>query len=735
MANSRPQLNADDLGQLRWLAGGLLALLGSWTVFFMEIAAWGLVLAINLAVLAAFLRPAWPARVPHWVHRLAFPVIVVAFAYDLYASGEPLASLIRLDLTLILYRICSHRQRRDDLQLIVLCLFLIIVAGVLTVSLAFAVQIIVFAAVALGFLLAITLADATGTAEPPARTAPAWTRHASWRDLARRVRAAADWRLVFLGGALFAGVVVLSGLLFLAIPRFEFGNNFGVERWLNRTVHTGFSEFVQFGDVTDITQDNTLALVVDVPDPAAMPADPYWRMVVLDEYTETGFAMSQALRVSLNPPDNASRPNQFGTAPFTRGAPSWTFYFEAGVSRYLPLLGNFYQIAFTEPQSFATNDRLRVVALRNDPAKMLAYRVNSMETGGAMRDATFALARRSERPPEVTFLDLPSLTPPDLAQLQAWVNEIGRGTDAADFATRAANWLRSRHAYSLTSALPPGDSDPLVRWMSADGPGHCEYFAGSLVVLARAAGYPARLVTGFRGGSWNSYSGSFAVRNANAHAWTEIFDDASAAWLRADPTPGHSLLGGDAFDAAALAAAANRPPEIGWQARIESLRVFWYRRIVNFDENTQAELLEATKNVFKTTTAAVIRRIDDTLERTRTWLLRPWDGGRWLALGGTLLLVVAALLTWTRGGGRSRWLRWRSARSRHVAQDPVRRHAGRWLRRLDRVPTTGARFSPNVREELLNLRYGDRTTWPDPVATLRRAKQAWRDARRRPQKL
>ena len=50
-------------------------------------------------------------------------------------------------------------QRRDDLQVIVLGLFLIVVAGVLTVSLTFAVQILAFTGCALAFLLVITLTD------------------------------------------------------------------------------------------------------------------------------------------------------------------------------------------------------------------------------------------------------------------------------------------------------------------------------------------------------------------------------------------------------------------------------------------------------------------------------------------------------------------------------------------------------------------------------------------------
>ncbi len=737
MDTSRPQLNADDLGQIKCLCGAALALLASWTVVFMEVSAWSLVLAVNLAVIAILIRPRWPALIPRWGHGMVFPAIVIIFGYDLYASGEPLASLVRLDLMLILYRVSTFRRRRDDLQLIVLCLFMIVVAGVLTVSLAFTLQIVVFTGFALAFLLAVTLSDAAaggsdsgaaGKSRAPA--IPAWTR-ARWRDLARRLRAATDWRLVVFGGGLFTAVVVLSGLLFLAIPRFELNNNLFIDKLINRSVRTGFSERVQFGEVTDIAQDNGLALQIDVSDRDAMPRDPYWRMVVLDDYTDTGFAMSPSLKVALNPVNTPPRTRENGIAPFRRDQASWTFFFESGVSRYLPLLGNYYALNFTEPQQFVFNPRLQVIALQTEPAKMFAYQVYGMETGDTLRDASFALARRDGTGGEgkVDFLRLPEFSPPDRARLTRFVDEIGRAPPARDFVPRAMAWLQRKHAYSLQSELPPGDGDPLVRWMSAEGPGHCEFFAGSLVVLARFAGYPARLVTGFRGGAWNGYSGSFAVRNANAHAWCEIFDDASAAWLRADPTPGGGAFGRDA-DRDQLRNQGLLPPETGWQARVESLRVFWYRRIVNFDQDTQVELIDATKSVLKTQSARAIRWVDRRIARLRAWLQSPWGGTRWLNL-----LAVAAGLTvvfwgW-RTAGKSWWLRWRSAHAISPDHDPVRRQAGRWLQRLKRLPP-GHAFPATTRDALLRLRYGDRESWSDPAATLRRAKADFRTHRRSP---
>ena len=142
---------------LCWGLGAVLALLSVVTVFFMDIAAGLIMPVVAVAALAALLWTQWPARVPGFVHRLAFPFIALAFVYDLTSTSEPLPALIRLDLLLILYRLITYRQRRDDLQLVLLGLFLIIVAGVITVSISFALQLIAFTGCALIMLLAVTL--------------------------------------------------------------------------------------------------------------------------------------------------------------------------------------------------------------------------------------------------------------------------------------------------------------------------------------------------------------------------------------------------------------------------------------------------------------------------------------------------------------------------------------------------------------------------------------------------
>lgn len=725
MDNVRPPLDAADLARLRWVSGTLLGVFASWTVFFLEIAAWGWWFAIQAAGVLALVRPGWPARVPGWGHRLAFPVIVSVFAYDLYASGEPLVTLIRLNLMLIFYRLCMHRRRRDDLQIVVLGLFLIIVTGVLSVSLAFVLQIVGFTLLALSFLLLVTLSESAGYADVSPGETPAWA-CGDWRGLAGRARAASDWRLWGLGGALFGALVGSAALLFFAIPRFEIHNSLFLDQWINRPVRSGFTEHVRFGEVTDITVDNSLAFVVDVADREALPADPYWRMVVLDEYTREGFSMSARLRATLNPADNTPRGRVLGTPRIGRPPVAWTFYFEPGISRYLPLLGDFYAVNFSEPRVLAFNDTLQVLALKNDPARMLAYRVFAMNPGAALPDAAFALARRSGQSGAVDFLHLPEFSATERDRLDGFVDAIGPAAEAVAFAENARAWLRARHAYSLSSALPPGDGDPLVRWLAAEGDGHCEFFAGAFVVLARAAGYPARMVTGFRGGTWNSYTDSFAVRNAHAHAWAEIFDDARGAWVRVDPTPGFGLSGPAGEDAWA-GAGWQVSPDTGWRARIESLRVFWYRRVINFDERSQAELIRSARTTLRELTGHSITWVDDQLRHLKAWLTQPWNWRR--ALGWAAALLGAGVVVALIGGPlRARWWRWRSRHAKTAAADPVRCAAGQWLRRWkrggDRRPCP-----PTLHADLERLRYGERATWPDPAHTLRAARRAWRRAR------
>src|SRR5690606_28362985 len=65
--------------------------------------------------------------------------------------------------------------------------------------------------------------------------------------------------------------------------------------------------------------------------------------------------------------------------------------------------------------------------------------------------------------------------------------------------------------------------------------GFCEHFSSAYVVLMRAAGIPARVVTGYAGGYRNPIGDYWIVRNSDAHAWAEVWLPARG-WVRVDPT-------------------------------------------------------------------------------------------------------------------------------------------------------------------------------------------------------
>ena len=65
--------------------------------------------------------------------------------------------------------------------------------------------------------------------------------------------------------------------------------------------------------------------------------------------------------------------------------------------------------------------------------------------------------------------------------------------------------------------------------------GFCEHYASSFVYLMRAAGIPARVVTGYQGGEANTLGGYTIVRQSDAHAWAEVWLQ-GRGWLRIDPT-------------------------------------------------------------------------------------------------------------------------------------------------------------------------------------------------------
>ena len=169
--------------------------------------------------------------------------------------------------------------------------------------------------------------------------------------------------------------------------------------------------------------------------------------------------------------------------------------------------------------------------------------------------------------------------------------------DDSDYAMRALRYFReSGMQYTMTPPLLGADSidDLLFRTRL----GFCGHFASAYVTMMRAAGVPARVVTGYLGGTWNALGGFYAVRQSDAHAWAEIWLD-GRGWVRIDPTTAVAPARlqrtlEDLLDerASATDRLFIRAPWLrGLRDSMDAATSWWQERIVNYNLAVQLSLL------------------------------------------------------------------------------------------------------------------------------------------------
>ena len=101
-------------------------------------------------------------------------------------------------------------------------------------------------------------------------------------------------------------------------------------------------------------------------------------------------------------------------------------------------------------------------------------------------------------------------------------------------------WLRADGGFQydehppLSAGLPP-----LVDFLERTKLGYCQQFAGTMALMLRYLGIPARVAVGFTSGTWKD--GTWTVTDHDAHAWVEAWF-AGYGWLTFDPTPGRGTL-------------------------------------------------------------------------------------------------------------------------------------------------------------------------------------------------
>jgi hypothetical protein len=170
------------------------------------------------------------------------------------------------------------------------------------------------------------------------------------------------------------------------------------------------------------------------------------------------------------------------------------------------------------------------------------------------------------------------------------------GTDPAYVAAVLEFLRRGGFVYSLEPQ--PLGADAVDELLFRTREGFCGHYASAFVTLMRAANVPARVVTGYLGGEWNPVGEFMEVRQADAHAWAEVWLQ-GRGWTRIDPTavvaPERLTRGMLQLMPEAFSASERLLYGPGWLGgllqRWEAASAWWADHVVRFDYASQLDLL------------------------------------------------------------------------------------------------------------------------------------------------
>jgi len=157
--------------------------------------------------------------------------------------------------------------------------------------------------------------------------------------------------------------------------------------------------------------------------------------------------------------------------------------------------------------------------------------------------------------------------------------------EARSRAVAVERFLRRGYRYSL-EARRRFSADPIGDFLFRDREGHCELFAGAMVILLRSAGVPARMVGGYSGGEVAAGGSRLVVRESAAHTWVEAFIPGEG-WSAFDPTP--------AADVPGLRTRSGRG-SLAWV--YDRVQLFWDRHVLTFDLGDQLAVLTGLESAF-----------------------------------------------------------------------------------------------------------------------------------------
>lgn len=276
---------------------------------------------------------------------------------------------------------------------------------------------------------------------------------------------------------------------------------------------------------------------------AFTPAKLYWVMQLYDTFDGTTWSRSKAMLRGTNAldtykPDFCSEVVQ-------------NISIEKAVSRYLPFAYKPVQMLWQENESPAAGLPISPMGqirrqdnasfqLRNEALPPLPWRYSVVSLVPDVPDPN---RPRPWREPVRNYgWNYRQLPPNKLSsRMQNLARRLTAGADTPHAKALALrDYLRQNYAYSLTPPETPEGKETTDYFLFESRLGYCQHFAQALVLLARMAGLPARLATGYSPGNYNLLANCFEVYEYHGHAWTQIFIE-PFGWLTFDGTPPGAL--------------------------------------------------------------------------------------------------------------------------------------------------------------------------------------------------
>ncbi|HRC42998.1 MAG TPA: DUF3488 and transglutaminase-like domain-containing protein [Nitrospira sp.] len=481
----------------------------------------------------------------------------------LLVSQELLPAGIHFLVLLLVNKLSNLDQRRDFLHLYAISLITLLASAALTTQIWYAPFFFVYLVAGVWTLLLYHLLqeheESTGHQVLGSQAAPL---HSTLPHMTAR--------FFWTTNAMAAGAFGLTLLFFFSIPRVGVGLLQHSHGESLRT--TGFSEQVDLGVMGPVKQDPSIVMRVELPDSPGTPSARgplYLRGVAYNRYDGKSWSNNLLHRRMLT---------ELPQGTFTLRTPGAKPPAQARALRQDILLEPLdTAVLFGAPLAFSVrgdfhsvqSDLMGSLHLAFPSHSRIQYTIYSVPTSLNPTERAAAAVLYPEFILQ-QYLQIPAVSPQivDLAH---------RVTQPATSVSQAVTLI---HAHLLANYRYNLDV-PLEDFLLTRKTGYCEHYATAMVVLLRATGIPARLVTGFLATEWNEFGGYYTVRQRDAHAWVEVYFPQSG-WITMDPTPPGPENTGQTW----------------WQSAgrvTDSVRLQWDRLFVHFSANDQLTVVQGIR--------------------------------------------------------------------------------------------------------------------------------------------